>query len=380
MKLRKDIIYMDNASTTKPCESIVKNLPSLAQNFFANPSSLHGLGFEVEKEIKKTRKIISKELDVSTDEIFFTSGATESNNISILGTYNANKRNGNHIIISKTEHPSVFETVKRLELTGVEVTYLDVCKKGYINMEQLEKSIREDTILVSVMQVNNETGTIQDIEKISSIVKSKNVIMHCDGVQGFLKHKMNLKNIDLYTFSSHKVNGVKGVGGLYIKKGTKINPVMFGGEQEVGVRVGTENSLGIICFGIAVEEFVKSDSSQISRIKEKIMSIANNVNIYVNGDSINGSKYILNMSFLGVGSEIFMRTLEGKGIYVSSGTSCSAKKSHKMLTYHGYREERVNSALRFSFSSFNTLEEAEYCVRILENEFNILQKVKGRRK
>ena len=372
------MIYMDNASTTKPYINIMENLPRLADEFFANPSSLHNLGLEAEREIKKVKKIISKVLNVGSNEIFFTSGATEANNLAIQGCYAANKRSGKHIITTKTEHPSVIEAIKKLEELGANVTYLPVCEKGYINLEQLESTLRDDTILVSIMHVNNETGTINDIEKISKIVKNKNAIMHCDGVQGFLKHSINLKNVDIYTFSAHKVHGLKGTGGLFIKKGTKLSPIFFGGSQESGIRVGTENTLSIISLGMAVEKFIEMSNTKntIIKVREKIMAVANEYSdIYINGDGENGSPYILNISFNGVKAEVLLHALESHNIYVSTGSACSSKKTEKMLDHYGYSKERVSSSLRFSFSSFTTLNEAEYCVQILKKQVQILKKI-----
>lgn len=364
------MIYFDNSSTTKVGKPAIKKILYTMTEEYANPSSLHSLGFSAEKELLEARKIISKIINADEKEIFFTSGGTEANNLAVFGTFLANKKTDAHFITGKTEHPSVIEAFKRLEKNGKSVSYIDVDKNGYIDLEQLENSITDKTALVSVMHINNEVGTINDIEKIYKIIKMKNkkTLFHTDCVQSFCKHNINSKYADLISLSAHKIHGPKGSGALFIKKGVRTEPVFVGGKQQNSVRPGTENVPGIAGFAAAAENMYKNISENCQKalsVKNKLSEIRKLLpDIYINGDLKNGSPYILNISFKDVKGEVLLHCLEDKKIYVSTGSACSSghKKYKGTVSIIGGIEE---SALRFSFSAENTVEEAEECIKAL---------------
>ncbi len=326
------MIYFDNASTTKMSEEAIKKMTSLMKTGFANPSSLHSLGFEVEKEITLARKKIADCIKASPDEIYFTSGGTEGNNTAVLGTADAYKKRGNRVITTSIEHPSVTDSFRELEKRGFEVITLNVDEKGYININDLEEAVNDNTILVSIMYVNNEVGTIQNIEEIYNTIKSKNksCVFHTDCVQAFGKHPVNSRFADIITISSHKIHSAKGVGAMYIKKGVRVNSLHFGGTQEKGFRPGTENTYAIGAFGEAAENAVKNMEESykiVSAVKKELLKITNELNdVYINGDAENGSPYILNLSFKDVKGEVLLHALENDEIYTATSTDCSSKE------------------------------------------------------
>lgn len=337
---------------------------------YGNPSSLHSFGFSAEKEIIDSKKIIAKIIKANDSEIFFTSGGTEANNLAILGIASAHKKTSNHLIVNKTEHPSVLEVYKKLENFGYNISYINTDKKGVIDISQLENEITDKTILVSVMHINNEIGTINDIKKIYEVIKSKNkkTYFHTDCVQSFCKYPITSKYADLITLSSHKIHGPKGAGALFIKKGTRIEPVFIGGKQQNGIRSGTENVPGIAGFAVAAENMNKN----ISKNYEKVLSVKNKLkeiknllpDIYINGDEINSSAYILNMSFQNIKGEVLLHSLESENIYVSTGSACTSnhKKHTGTVDIIGGMGE---NSVRFSFSDENTIEESEKCIAAL---------------
>lgn len=369
--MSKKNIYLDNSSSTKPYDEVIQKSKELYEDFYGNPSSLHLMGIQIEREIKKSRETISSYLKCSPNEIVFTSGGTESNNIAIQSTAKAYFRNGNHIITTKSEHSSVKDTCSYLMDNGYDTTFLDVDHKGHVNKEELENSINEKTILVSIMHVNNEVGSLNYINELGEIIKNKNkdTIFHVDGVQAYGKIPINLKNIDLYSASAHKIHSLKGTGLLYIKKGTKTKPIYYGGSQENFLRPGTENSVGIVCFGLATQISVcniNRNHVHIQNLKSNLSFLADDKNIFINGDIESDIPYILNMSFIGTKSEVMLHLLEIKNIYVSSGSACNSKKNKKnILSYYSLPQNRVDSALRFSFSEYNTLEEIEITKKVL---------------
>jgi cysteine desulfurase len=332
------------------------------------------MGLKAETAVADSKKSIAKLLDVSQNEIVFTSGGTESNNMAIFGIAESFKRKGNHIITTKTEHPSVIAPVKLLEQRGYEITYLDVCEKGYVSVESLYEAVRNDTILVSIHHVNSESGTIQNISELAKAVKQKNqnTIFHCDGVQAFGKIPISLKNIDLYSMSGHKIHCIKGIGCLYIRKGLNISPLIHGGNHQNGLRGGTENSMGSVAFSKAATdayEAMEFSAKKLIELKKRLSEIADGEKIVINGenDFEKSSPYILNMSFLGKKGEVLLRYLDEKGIYVSTGSACNERKKNSGgLIHFGYSKERVSSAIRFSFSRVSNLEEADYCIKILK--------------
>lgn len=374
------MIYFDNASTTKMSDAVLEKMYQFMKTGFANPSSLHSLGFDVEKEITKARKNIASALKATPDEIYFTSGGTEANNTAILGVAEAYKKRGNRVVTMRIEHPSVTDSYKELEKRGFEVVTLDVDEKGYIDINDLEEAVNEDTILVSIMYVNNEVGTVQNMEKIYSVIKykNKNCIFHTDCVQAFGKHTINCKNADIITISGHKIQSAKGTGAMYIKKGVRVNNLHFGGGQEKGFRPGTENTYGIVAMGEAVDIAVKNidkNFENVSKVRNSLLNITNELEgVYVNGDIENGSPYILNLSFENVKGEVLLHALENDGIYVATGSACSSRAKEKKKIVDYIVDGRGSNAVRFSFSSENTVEEAEKVVECLKKQVPLLRR------
>lgn len=373
------MIYFDNASTTKISKTVLDELFNVLKNDFANPSSLHSLGFDVEKKITKARKQIASVIKADHGEIYFTSGGTEANNTAILGIADAYKRRGNKVITTNIEHPSVADSFKQLEKQGFEVVTLNVDEKGCINISDLEKEVDERTILVSIMYVNNEFGTVQNMEQIYNTIKSKNenCIFHTDCVQAFCKHNIDSKYADAISVSSHKINSVKGVGALYIKKGVRVSNLHFGGGQEKGFRPGTENSPGIIAFGLAAETAYKNmeeNWSKVSEIKKELLKITENIDdVYINGDKDKGSPYILNLSFKDVKGEVLLHALENEKIYVATGSACSSRAKEKKKIVDYLVDGRGQNAVRFSFCGDNTVDEAREVVKSLNKNIPILR-------
>lgn len=374
------MIYFDNASTTKISDAVLEKMYDFMKTGFANPSSLHGLGFEVEKEITKARKSIASAIKATPDEIYFTSGGTEANNTAILGVADAYKKRGNRVVTMRIEHPSVTDSYRELEKRGFEVVTLDVDEKGYINIDELEKAVDENTILVSIMYVNNEVGTVQDMEKIYSIIKAKNknCVFHTDCVQAFGKHPINCKYADIITMSGHKIQSAKGIGAMYIKKGVRVNNLHFGGGQEKGFRPGTENSYAIVAMGEATDIAIKnmdSNYKNVSEIRNALLKITKELEgVYVNGDVENGSPYILNLSFENVKGEVLLHALENDSIYVATGSACSSRTKEKKKIVDYIIDGRGGNAVRFSFSSENTVEEAEKVVESLKKQVPLLRR------
>lgn len=374
------MIYFDNAATTAPSKEAIEVALDMMQNYYANPSSIHKFGFEVEKKINESKKQICRAIKIKEDELFFTSGGTEANNIAILGTAEAYKRYGNHIITNFMEHPSTAACYKELESRGFEVSYANTDKYGYIDIEHLLSLVTKNTILMSTMFINNELGTIQNIAEISTKIKAKksDLIYHVDAVQGFGKHRLDMNGIDILTFSGHKIHAPKGVGGLYVKKGVKTNSLNFGGSQQYGLRPGTENTSGIVAMGLAAKtafENLDENLNKVKEVRDTIFKITEKLErVYVNVDYENSSPYILNLSFEGVRGETLVYALESEGIFVSTGTSCNSKNKNLHSILELVDKERAETAVRFSFSSENTVQEAEICVAALEKHVPMLRK------
>ena len=380
-------IYLDNSATTKPYKEVVEKMIFALENDYANPSSLHKKGLEVEKNIKKIREDIARTLGVKEKEIYFTSGGTESNNSIIRGVLDKRK---NHIITTKIEHPSVLDTIKTLEKEGIEVTYLDVDSEGKIDINSLKSSIKENTILVSIMHVNNEVGSIQPISEIGKYLKTlkEKVYFHVDAVQSFgkINFKPSKYNIDFMSVSGHKIHGPKGIGFMYIKESSKVKPLFTGGGQEFGFRSGTENIPGIYGLGEAVRITNKNLDKNIQKIntlKNLLKSeILNNIeNVKINSPE-DGVCHILNVSFLGVKGEVLLHYLEQKDIYVSTGSACSSKKkgSH-VLNAMNLSKDEIEGTIRFSLSCFNTEEEILETIKVLKSSVEDLRFIikKGRK-
>ena len=382
-------IYLDNSATTKPYQEVVDKMVLALTTQYGNPSSIYKKGIEVEREIKEIRRNIARSLGAKETEIYFTSGGTECNNTIIRSVAKLNKKTKNHIISTVIEHPSVLNTLKDLEADGFEVTYLPVGKDGKISLEDFKNAIKKETILVSVMHVNNEIGTIQPIEEIGKYLKSldEKVYFHVDGVQSYAKIKFRPSryNIDFMSVSGHKLHGPKGIGFMYVKENNRIKPLLTGGGQEIGIRSGTENVPGIYGIGEAVRILNQDLEGTIDKIrglrdllKEEILANIDNVKINSPED---GVCHVLNVSFRGVRGEVLLHYLEQKEIYVSTGSACSSKKkgSH-VLNAIGLTPEEIEGAIRFSLSDLNTKEEILETIKVLKESVSDLRMIIGRRR
>lgn len=374
------LVYLDNSATTRPYDAVTAAMTEAMKDNFGNPSSLHSLGLQAEKEVKNARKTVAKCFGAGEDEIYFTSCGTESDNTVLMGTAQAKKRRGNKIIVSAVEHPAILEPAKRLESMGYKIDYIGVDRLCRLNLEQLAASLDDETILISVMGVNNETGTIMPIDKIAELKDAYNqkngtdIWLHCDAVQALGKVSVNVgreyRGVDFISASAHKIHGPKGMGVLYAKKGLNLPPFMLGGGQERHMRSGTENTPGIIGFGkaceIADENFVQRTSVMkearqylLDLIKDQIGDIVIN-----SPQDETGCPSVLNVSFLGTRGEVLLHTLEQDGIFVSTGSACSSNhsssKGSHVLNAMGLSPKEIEGAIRFSFSEFNTREEMEY--------------------
>ncbi len=380
------MIYFDNASTTKVCQEAREVQIKIDDEFYGNASALNKMGAMAEEEIKKASNTIALGLKVRPTELIFTSSATESNNMFILGIAKKYKRNGNHIITQKSEHPSVLEVMKKLENEGFEITYLNLDNKGSIDLEDLKSSLTDKTILVSIMHINNETGVIMPIEEITKEVKqyNKEIKVHVDGVQSFGKIDVNLNklNVDGYSFSGHKIHAPKGVGGLFVKEGVRVEPLIVGGKQQNSLRAGTMNTSGIVALAKAFEVAYKNLENNYKHaelIKEEFLKLQCDLDdVLVNGSLENSCAYILNLSFSGLRGEVLLHALDDLNIHISTGTSCSSKAKGGMLYTYGYDEERVLSSIRFGISRYNTIEETKICVQKIKEIVPMLRRFKRR--
>lgn len=371
------IIYLDNAATTKPSEKAIQAMVK-AGEAYGNPSSLHGLGLEAEKLIEAARKTIAQRLGVDAKGLLFTSGGTEANNTAIFGVARARKKIGTRVITSKTEHPSVFEAFKQLENEGFEVIYIDALTDGRINTEQLKNALDDNTTLVSVMHVNNETGVINPIAEIKSFIKehAPNAYLHSDCVQSFGKIDTKSIGADLMTISAHKIHGCKGTGALFVKDFRIIRPLLYGGEQQREMRPGTENVGGILAFAAAAEE-ADADNTRLINLrnilKEKLSEVPD---IRFNGSDEFNSGSVLNASFVGIKAEILLHAFEARGLYVSTGSACSSHKpqpSH-VLTAMGLNAKEIGGAVRISLDRWTTEEEINEAADIMIKEAAAIRK------
>lgn len=378
-------IYFDNSATTPVFPCVREVMMRTMEDDFGNPSSMHRKGMDAENYIRTAKTQIAKTLKVDEKEILFTSGGTESNNTAILGTVSANPRLGKHLITSAIEHPSVANTMHWLEGQGYRVTYLPVDHEGRISLEDLAAAIDDETILISIMMVNNEIGTREPIEEISRVIKEKNpnTIFHVDAVQAYGKYVIRPKKwgIDLMSVSGHKIHGPKGIGFLYIRDKVKINPIIFGGEQQKGLRSGTENVSGIAGLGAAAEEIYREHESRTaylygckSRMTEGLLQLEG---VTVNGPAVDdGAPHVVSASFAGVRSEVLLHALEDKGIYVSAGSACASNHPglSSTLVAIGLDPKLLDCTLRFSFSIFTTEEEVDETLKALKELLPFLRK------
>lgn len=376
-------IYLDNSSTTKALDEVAQAVIDAMTAHFGNPSSLHRKGIEAEKIMRQAREKVAQALGVNPREIYFTSGGTESNNWAIKGAAYSLRRRGNHIITTSIEHPSVLEVFGVLEREGFKVTYLKVDKEGFIDTDELKEALTPETVLVSIMYVNNEVGSIQPIKEAAQIIKANSdALFHVDAVQAFGKIPLisSLEGIDLLSLSGHKIYGPKGVGDLFVRDKVRIEPLLHGGGQEAGFRSGTENLPGIAGLGVAVDTCFNNMmkwQSKMAELRQQLMDgiLTNIPDTILNGPG-SGAPHILNMSFLGTRGEILLHALEGKGIYVSTGSACSSHKggeSH-VLKAMGKSPEEQDSALRFSLSPFLSPEDIDCTIQVLAQEVNEIRK------
>lgn len=366
------MIYFDNSASTPLSEGVKKALFAEAE-LFANPSSLHSLGFESEKRMKIAREKVAKSLGVLPEEIVFTSGGTEADNLALFGAAKKMRRRGNKILSSDSEHPAVEKCLQELEKEGFEVVRLST-KGGALDLAQIEKEADERVILAAVMHTNNETGAVYDIASLSRIVKKKSpeALVFSDLVQGYLKTPLSPKSLglDLAAISSHKVHGPKGVGALYIRKGLLLPPLLLGGGQEKGLRSGTENLLGIVSFGEAAREGAEALASGIGAmqaVRDSILkTLSDHPKIRFHLPE-NPSCHILSMQVAGFRSEVLLHTLSAKGIFLSSGSACSSHSGKSpVLQNFGLSPKEADSTVRLSFSRLNTLGEAEEFCKVLK--------------
>lgn len=380
-------VYLDNSATTKPYKEVISETVKYMEDHYGNPSSLHRMGIAAEKAMKEARKSVAASLGAKDEEVYFTSGGTEADNTAIFGAVQARKRRGNKIITSQIEHPAVLESCRKLEESGFRVEYIPVDKNGLIDMQALEYALDNQTILITIMQVNNEVGSIQPIAEIGGLKKKAGdklgteVLLHTDAVQSYGKLPVQIGGIDLLSVSGHKIHGPKGVGALYVRKGLNVQPYIFGGGQERGMRSGTENVPAVAGFGVAADLSRRNLAKRIESMANVKTYLAEGIRAEIPDVRFNstaeGSPSILNVSFLGTRGEVVLHTLEQSDIYVSTGSACSSRKkgqSH-VLKAMGLTDAEIEGAIRFSFCEFNTTEEMDHVLVQLKNAVQKFRKL-----
>ena len=383
-------IYLDNSATTMVRPEVAKLMYEIMTKDYGIPSSMHIKGVQAERYLREAKEIFAGILKVSEKEIFFTSGGTEGDNMAIIGAALAGRRRGRHIITTVIEHPAVLESCAFLEKNGFEVTYLPVNAAGQVEPDTLKASLRDDTILVSVMYVNNEIGAIEPVSELGRIIKeyNKDILFHVDAVQAFGKFRIHpyKENIDMLTMSSHKIHGPKGVGAIFIKDKTKIQPIALGGGQQKGMRSGTENVPGIAGMAMAAKELYDKFDEDVNRLYELKEYFVREIT-GIEGATVNGltgrdsAPHVVSVSFDGITkSEVLLHALEDKGIYISSGSACSSNKPSLSSTLKaiGVKNDLLYATLRFSFSVFTTKEELEYTINAVKELLPVLRKYRPR--
>lgn len=382
-------VYFDNSATTRCYDAVKEIVIRTMTEDFGNPSAMHLKGVEAEKYVKDSSAKLARILKVQEKEILFTSGGTESDNLALIGAAMANKRSGNHIITTAVEHPAVGQPALFLQEQGFEVTYLPVDNRGVVKLDALEAVLRPDTILVSVMYVNNEVGAVMPVEEIGRRIREKSpkALFHVDAIQAFGKYRIYPKKmgIDLLSVSSHKIHGPKGVGFLYINEKAKLQPQILGGGQQSGMRSGTDNVPGIAGLGVAAEEIYHDLDANVERmysLKEHIAKGLEKIpDIRINGMALReGAPQILSISVMGVRSEVLLHSLEERGIFVSAGSACSShkRKPSSTLTAMGMAKDQIESTVRLSFSEKNTAEEADYFLQVMGELVPVLRRYSRR--
>ena len=374
--------YLDNSATTRVCPPAAQKMMELLTEAYGNPSSLHSKGLAAEREIQSAREILAQQLSCQPEELIFTSGGTEANNLALLGAANAKKRMGKRIIVSAVEHSSVLDTARELEKQGFDVVYLQPDIYGKVPREAIFEAITPDTILISLQMVNNEMGAIQPVEAVASALKraKSSALFHVDAVQAFGKipvkpHKLG---IHLLTVTAHKIHGPKGVGALFLSKGTRILPRTFGGEQEKKIRPGTENAAGICGFGAAIQALpdLTEAYAKVQSLRDRCVAGLQNLEGVVLNSAPDALPYIVNFSVVGIRSETMLHFLSAEGIYVSSGSACAKGHKSHVLVASRLPEERISSALRVSFCHENTEEEVDRLLSVLKQGISTLVRAK----
>lgn len=364
-------VYLDNGASTKVDKRVVEAMIPYCTEVYANPSSVHDFGKKARRAVEEAREFIAKKINAEVNELIFTSGGTESDNLAIIGGAFANKHKGNHIITSKIEHKAVLNSCKHLEKQGFKVTYLDVNKEGLVDINSLKKSITEKTILASIMHANNEIGTIQNVRELGRVCRDRKVLFHTDAVQSFTKVPINVKddNIDLMSITSHKIHGPKGIGALFIRSGVRVNPLIHGGGHEFKLRSGTENVPGIIGFRKAVELCNEESNKKMRRLQDYMISKLEEVpNARLNGSRENRLVNNINFSFKGIEGESILMLLNEEGIDVSTGSACQSKKLEPSHVLQAIKVPKlyIQGSVRLTLSRFTTKKEADYTIKVLK--------------
>ena len=377
--------YLDNSATTPVFPEVAELVMKIMTQDYGNPSSMHRKGYDAEQYIKESKDIFAKILKVNEKEIFFTSGGTEADNMAVIGAAMANRRSGNHIITTKIEHPAIKSPMKYLEERGFKVDYLSVDSNGIISLEELKSLMTDQTILVSIMHVNNEMGAVEPLEEAGALIKECNpkCLFHVDDIQGFGKLRIYPKKwkIDMLSVSGHKIHGPKGTGMLYVSEQVKMVPIIYGGGQQTGMRSGTENVPGIAGMGIAAQMIysdIKETTLELYRLKRIFTGeVVKIPDVTVNGYTDERSApHIVSVSVKGVRSEVLLHALEEKGVYVSAGSACASNKPavSETLKAIGLGKELLESTIRFSFSVHTTEEEIRYALKVMEEVIPMLRK------
>ena len=379
--------YLDNSATTRCLDSVIEIMEKTMREDYGNPSSKHQKGLDAENYVRAARTKIAQTLKVQDKEIYFTSGGTESNNWALIGSALANRRAGNHLITTAVEHAAVLQPMGFLEEMGFRITYLPVDNQGVADLKALEEAICEDTILVSMMYVNNELGTEEPVEEAAKIIKEKNpnILFHVDAIQAYGKYRIHPKKlgIDLLSVSGHKIHGPKGSGFLYVNEKTKIRPIILGGGQQKGMRSGTDNVPGITGLGVAAREAYQDLDEKVAHLQVLKQQLINGLkdipDVFIQGQAAEGggAPHIVSVSFADVRSEVLLHALEDRQIYISSGSACSSNKKlpvSTVLKEAHVPKELLESTVRFSFSSQTTAEEVAYCIEELHQIVPMLRK------
>ncbi|MGG3915037.1 cysteine desulfurase family protein [Rossellomorea vietnamensis] len=376
------MIYFDNSATTKPYKEVLDTFLKVNESYYANPSSIHSFGGQVEKLVQQSREQIASLLGIKSKEVFFTSGGTESNNLAIKGTAVQYGHRGKHIITTRIEHPSVINAFKQLEAFGYTTTYLDVDAAGKVRPSELKEAIQDDTILVSVMQVNNEIGSVQPIREIAEILKNyPKILFHVDAVQACGKVPLILdeKLIDLCSLSAHKIHGIKGTGMLFVRDGLEISPILSGGEQEGNLRSGTENTGGIVSFAKALRMHVEESKQKLVIMEENQQYLREELEkiegVTVHTPVRDPAPHILNFSVADFKGEVLIHALDRHEVYVSTTSACSSKQSKpsQTLLSMGVPDNLAGNSIRISLSFHNTMKECQEFIVLLKKEIQYLQ-------